>query len=201
MTRIPIEKKKGVPWWVWLLVALALLAGAWLLFGLLDDDDDVDVDVTGDAPSATATTGEEAEDTAELDSPSPSPTPSPTPAGPITDLATVLGAADPAGLAGRAVDLEQPVLVQSVVGDATFWVGPGQDQQVFVFLEENAAPAGAEGLVDVNQGQRVLVTGTVEKLPPMEQARQQFDLSDENSATLDGEQIYVRAEQVEVVQE
>jgi hypothetical protein len=199
MTNIPIEKKKGVPWWVWLLIVLLVLAGAWLLFGLLNDDDS-DVAVADEGSSVTETdtaTGEEDEneDAATGDGAGPTQT------GPITDLTAVFGAADAASLVGRQVQLDEPVLVQSVVGDATFWVGPSQDQQVFVFLEENADAAGPEGLVDVNEGQRVLITGTAEQLPPIEQARQQFDLSEQNSATLDGEQIYLRAQQVEVVQE
>lgn len=177
MTNIPIKQKKGVPWWVWLLVVLAILVGLWLLLAILDSDDDVDVANPAEPVTATvaATTDPKL----------------------VTDLLIIVDTDDPDSLVGRRVKLES-VAVQSVVGDKTFWVGPSKDQQLFVFLEEKVDPAGAEGQVDVNEGQQVTITGTVEKLPPIEQARKQFDLSEKNSADLKGEKLYVRAAQVKI---
>jgi hypothetical protein len=185
---VPVRQqtKKAVPWWVWLLLAvLAILAGLWLLFALFNDGEDPDVaELPATTAPATAAPPESAPNTADT--------------APITDLLIVVDTNDPAALIGRRVEL-QSVLVQSVVGDKTFWVGPSQDQQLFVVLDEERDPPGVEGLVDVDQGQQVSIGGTVEKLPPIEQARQQFDLSADNTADLNGAQLYLRAERVEVL--
>ena len=90
--------------------------------------------------------------------------------------------------------------VQSVVGDATFWVGPSDDQQVFVVLDEEQDAAGAEGRVDVNEGQTVRITGEVRQLPSMQEAQQQWGLSEANAAQLENQQIYISAEQVEIIE-
>lgn len=186
------EKRKAPPWWLWLVAALAIVALLLLLFAWLDDDDD-DVDVAG--PGATATATATATETETPESPEATES-TPSEAGMITDLLSLVNAQDPTSVVGQRVEELGPVPVQSVVGDKTFWVGPSQDQQVFVFLEEEADAGGVEGKVDVNEGDLVRITGTVEQLPPIEQARQQFELSEENSADLTGKHFYVRAEKV-----
>ncbi len=122
--------------------------------------------------------------------------------GPITDLTTIFEEQDKASLAGRRVDLqgETAAQVRSVVGDTTFWVGPSQDRQVFVALVEEQDAAGVEGLVDVNEGQTIRITGQMRQLPPMEEARQQWGLSEANAAELENQQIYISAEQVEIIE-
>lgn len=122
--------------------------------------------------------------------------------GPITDLTTILEEQDKASLAGRRVDLrgETAAQVRSVVGDATFWVGPSADQQVFVVLEEEQDAAGAEGRVDVNEGQTLRITGEVSNLPHIDEARQQWGLSEANAAELENQPIYISAEQVEIIE-
>lgn len=125
--------------------------------------------------------------------------------GPITDLTTIFEEQDKATLAGRQVDLQGQTAaqVQSVVGDTTFWVGPSSDQQVFVVLSEEqdaAGAAGVEGRVDVNEGQTVRLTGQVQQLPSIEEARQQWGLSEANAAQLENQEIYISAEQVEIVE-
>lgn len=122
--------------------------------------------------------------------------------GPITDLAAILEERDKPSLAGRRVDLlgETAAEVRSVVGDTTFWVGPSEDRRVFVALSEEQDAAGAEGSVDVDEGQTVRITGEVRQLPSVEEAGQQWGLSEANAAGLENQQIYISAEQVEIVE-
>ncbi len=208
MAQIPVQKKSGFPWWAWLLIGLVALALLlWLLFALLGDEEEAAV-----APEPTAAAVVAAPEPTEEPVPAVTPT---VPAaaeqgtettagasGPITDLTTIFEEQDKASLAGRQVNLqgETAAQVQSVVGDTTFWVGPSQGQQVFVALSEEQDSRGVEGMVDVNEGQTVRLTGEVKELPSMEQARQQFGLSDTNSAQLDNQEIYIDADRVEIIE-
>lgn len=138
MAEIPIERKSGVPWWVWLLAALLIVA---LLWWLLDDGDGAETAYT-DAPVATGTM----------------PTETVTPPA-ITSLAAI--ARPDAAIDGRAVNLDG-VAVQQVISDAGFWIGASADERVYVLLNEQRTPGTpTEGRVDVNPGQTVNIDGTV----------------------------------------
>ncbi len=68
-------------------------------------------------------------------------------------------------------------------------------------LDENRTSAQpTEVNVDVNKGQRVTLTGTIRQLPPPEQARRQWNLSEANAAQLQNQQVYVAVERVEITQ-
>lgn len=136
MAEIPVTKKSGIPWWVWLILALVVIAIAWWLIASGDDD---------------------AETTAVQE-----PVPAVESAGPITDLTTILNVADRSTLTGREVQLTG-VPVGEVVGDRTFYVGSG-DQRVFVVLDEVATPGqpGVEGRYDVTTGQTINLSGSVQ---------------------------------------
>lgn len=120
-------------------------------------------------------------------SPSPGPqAPSPSP-DVITRIAPIASAED-ATLAGRRVALRD-VPVEAVTGDVTFWVGSTRERALVVLDEERQA----EAAVVVRPGQRVAITGTAEALPP-----ERVELSPDDQAGLVGQQLYVRAEQVEI---
>ncbi len=55
--------------------------------------------------------------------------------------------------------------------------------------------AGVDGQVDVEAGQTVSLTGTIQQVPASPQ--DEFDVSQENSARISDQEIYVRAETVE----
>lgn len=143
MTEIPIERKSsGVPWWVWLLGALLLIA---LLFWLLSDNDREEVAAVAPVEQSAVVAAPAAEA-----------------GGPITDLATLTSAGGLAALVGREVRLSA-VPVTSVVGDRTFFVGEGP-QRAFVVLNEQPAPGNdVEGRYNVQQGQMVDVNGVVRR--------------------------------------
>lgn len=201
MTRIPVERRRGgFPWWGWLLIVLAVIALLiWLLFALLGGGE-------GEAGNAAVTTtaqegegGASAATTDQQTSAIEETTQGLAAEEPITDVLIIVEEPDRQSLVSRQVRLTG-VEVQSVVGDQTFWVGPSNDQQLFVVLEEEQAPAGAEGKVDINAGQTLRITGVIKQLPSMERARDLWDLSAANSAQLENQEIYLLAERVQVTE-
>ena len=109
---------------------------------------------------------------------------------PVTDVAAVTRATDPASLAGRCVRLDG-VAVQSVTGDVTFWIGPSDRERAFVVLNERRQ---GERAVTVREGQRLRITGTIRRTPvegTVETASDRRALADEV--------IYIRAERVEIL--
>jgi hypothetical protein len=204
-----------MPWWAWLLIALAVAALLWLLFALFNNDADEAVDpalVPVDSPAAGATIGSPSP-AAGATNASPAAIASPTPdASPsaattatlatgdtITDPALILiPVAERPALVGRPVLIET-VPVQSVPGDRTFLVGPDQDQPLLVVLDETQSAGQTEGQVDVNPGQTVSIVGQIQALPDMEEARQQWNLDDETLSQIEDDQVYVLATQVAIV--
>ncbi len=105
------------------------------------------------------------------------------------DLAAVTRATDAAALAGRCVQLDgAPVL--SVTGDVTFWLGTSDQDRAFVVLNERTQ---GERAVTVRPGQRLGITGTLERTPVRGVA---LDAGD--ARALEREVIYIRAERVSV---
>ncbi len=193
MANIPVQRKRGIPWWVWALLGLVLLALLGLFLGNPFDRREAA------GPGAATGAGAKA-------SPAAAASPatgagakaSPAAAGPVTDLP--IGQPDQlVALAGRPVQLGG-VKVQSVVGDKTFWVGPSETQRLFVFLEEDkTAGQKVEGKVDVNAGQTVSITGELRKLPGAEEAQKQLGLSPQAYEALKQGQVYLYARTVKVV--
>lgn len=144
-------------------VAVSVIAAVWLL-----------TPPTVDAPASTPSMG-----------PSPGLTQPPA----VTDFAG-FAAGDPGQLAGRAAELDG-VLVESVTGDVTFWIGTSRADRVFVVLDETAQP---ERAVKVRAGQRLRLTGVVASTPVTG-----VDLTPADREALAGEPIYLAARHVEVL--
>lgn len=149
------RRRRGFPWWLLALLALALIAlviGLLFAFGIIGDDEE----------------------------------------GAVTDVQTIVAPEDPAGLVGRSVNLED-VQVQAVLGDATFWIGPSENERVLLFFPEEQA-GQAEARVNLSEGDTVTLDGTIERMP--ENPEQEFNFS-EGDVELGGEQVYVRAASLE----
>jgi hypothetical protein len=148
MAEIKVERK-GPPWWLWVLLALLAVALVWWAIAAFGDEDGeapaTEAAAVG-APAATAPASAATDERA------------------LTDIATVLDADDPSALVGREVDL-RGVRVLEMVGDATFWVGRGPDQRIFVILDEQipSPPPEVEGRVNVNAGQMVDIKGVMRR--------------------------------------
>ena len=82
------------------------------------------------------------------------------------------------------------------VNDAEFWVGPRDEQSLFVVL------AGADNSTKnagVGEGDQVNVTGSVQKAPSPQQAKQQWHLDDDTVKRLENQAVFLSATQVEKV--
>ncbi len=158
MAEIPIERKSGMPWWVWLILAALVVAFLIWMFNGDNDADRVatDLNPVAVAPVAVAPVA----DGAVLAEPGASDA-----TGPITDLTTITAASGLTAMVGRPVQLNN-VQVQSVVGDRTFWIGPSADQRALVVLNEVPTPGqpGVEGRYDVTAGQVINVNGMIRNI-------------------------------------
>jgi len=150
MAEIPIEKKSGgIPWWVWLLLAAALAALLiWAFTGNDRDDPALEQTAAVTAPVA----GEDSMAANQMDASATG--------GPITDLNMLL-TGDANALVGREVRLSG-VPAGSVPADAGFWVTGDNGQREYVILHEVRTPnTPIEGKINVNQGDRLDIVGTV----------------------------------------
>lgn len=119
------------------------------------------------------------------------------PAPSVTDVLVLVPVPGPAELVGRTVQLEN-VLVQSVIGDQGFWVGPRHTQQVFVRLDERTASGDeADAAVNIEKGQRLTLFGTVERIPPPEEVQEKWDVDSAMARLIArNEALYVAADSV-----
>lgn len=163
MTEIKVERdsKGGALWWLWALLALLVIAA--LLWWLLDDDDDAErvrEPVVAEAVVAPAPIAPAGNMGADANMAAANRTAAGAANGPITDASMLFGGIDDS-MVGRSVQLSG-VPVMQVVSDAGFWIGESDQRRTFVVLNEQRTPNTAtEGRVDVNQGQRISLSGTV----------------------------------------
>lgn len=119
---------------------------------------------------------------------------------PVTDLAIVFDPAVAADLAGRPVQFTG-VNVLDVVGDSTFWIG-NDAGRLFVVLDEVPTPnTPVEGRYDINAGQTISLTGTLESLPAPDALRNDWKLDDATLKGLEGYTLYLRAQRASNVPE
>lgn len=134
MPELHVERRPpAIPWWAWLLGALLLVLVIW---GVL-------AAVRPDPRAATVTPQEQAAGTREAGGDT----------GAVVVLPIVAIVAQPTGYAGQTVS--GTATVGEVVSDRGFWLREG-DQRIFTVIDE---PPGETK--DINEGQRVRLTGTV----------------------------------------
>lgn len=206
------EKKGGIPWWAWLLLALLLLG---LLFALLHRNtpqaaQTTPAPVAAPADLSAAPVGLPAAPVAPADTAAPTPgtdikihkgtditTAKPqqasVPGVPLSDVVTFAAAADPLSLVGRKAKLTA-VPVQKVLSDRAFFVGPTAQQQMLVLLDKGMdAGAGGASKVTLTAGQPVSLVGVVEKMPTQEAISQQYQISGDNYAAIQDQKAYLHA--------
>ena len=140
MAEIPVHKKEGgIPWWVWLILALIIAALLWWLFADHDRNEVVTPPVATTEPVQPLATND---------------------VGPITTIATLMSA-PLSTMVGREVVLTG-VPVESLEGDQAFYIGDSPTNRALVVFNEQPTPNQAkEGNVDVNPGSMVTLRGTV----------------------------------------
>ncbi len=208
------EKKGGLPWWIWPLLALLLLG---LLYALLHRGTPQTAQtvpaqttpVTTPAPAVTpettptATTAPEAGTTATpgqdikihkgTDITTAKPEQASVPGVPLSDVVTFATAADPLSLVGRNAKLTD-VPVQKVLSDRAFFVGPTPQQQILVLLDKGMdAGATTPSKVTITAGKPVSLTGIVEKMPTQEAISQQYQISGDNYTAIQDQKAYLHA--------
>ena len=113
----------------------------------------------------------------------------------ITDLNAIFNEQNKEALVGRQVRLTG-LRVQAVAAPNAYWVGPSNDRLLFVV--RGAQTQG--GSPDVTMGDTITIEGLVLRVPPMEQARQLWNLDQNNVGQLQNQQVYVQAHQIDVTE-
>lgn len=107
--------------------------------------------------------------------------------GMLTSVGSIVSETDKPSLAGRQVNLED-VEVRNSVGENGFLVGSSGERQILVVPGQTA---------DVEQGQTATIEGTLEEIPSVSEAQQQFGVGETVAALLQSQVVYLDAEQVQ----
>ena len=210
------EKKGGIPWWAWLLLALLLLA---LLLAFLGRHGSqqaaqptpapvtapapVAAPAATPAPAATAdnsaagttpaTPGQDIKIHKGTDIATAKPAQASVPGVPLSDVVAFAAATDPLSFVGRKAKLTA-VPVQKVLSDRAFFVGPTAQQQMLVLLDKGM-DAGASGAskVTIAAGQPVSLVGVVEKMPTQEAISQQYQITGADYTAIQNQKAYLHA--------
>ena len=167
MAEIPVKKKSSS--WIWILLALVLVA--LLIWWLLAEAGEGDEVAAVDDIESAETAGMETEA-----------------AGAIT---TVTALSDLPDMIGREVRLED-VAVTEVIGDMHFTVGEENNEAMIRFDQVPTPDTEREGLIDVNPGSRVTIEGTVMDLDTEMPDTVSREISDDTQA-------YIMADLVSVI--
>lgn len=218
MAEIPVERKSGgVPWWVWLLGALALLGLLALLARGCDDrgavvntnsnaNSNINANRNVNAVTTTTNTNVNATTNANANtgvsqqngnsSIDVANTGSATGAN-VTDVNIFGNTQDQASLVGRRAELTN-VKVNRVLSDKVFTVTSGKGE-MFVMLDDNLDTAGGkEQQIKARPGQVVNLGGSFRNVPTGETAseRQGGDLNSKEYAQMKGQRVYLHATSV-----
>lgn len=120
-------------------------------------------------------------------------------ADPIKDVLVIVTPIDRTPLIGRRV-LFNDVKVQRVVGDRGFFIGPNNNQRLFVRLTKPLDTGRAETIVNVNEGQVRTLGGVIRQLPSSSEVRQQWGLSAQEATALERDRVYLEAETIELLE-
>lgn len=188
--------------WPWLLLA-AIIAGLliwWLIESLDDDGEDVDADVTTSVTETTAPDDDPVADDTTEDATAPTSPASPVvvPVGGV--LVAEVDALDPdaelTGLVGEQVEGNTVDVVQ-LVADEAFYVGPEPGRTIMVRLEEFAGEDDPESPFEVEVGDQVSFTGTLQEID--EEFLNELQLF-EGVEQLETGDFYVQADEVTLVE-
>lgn len=207
------QEKKGLPVWLWPLLALLLLG---LLFFFLRPHGQSNNTaqqtaappaapatpapapaVADAAPAPTAggtdTSGKDIKIHSGADITTAKPEQASNPGEPLSDVVAYATAADATTFIGRKAKLTN-VQVQKVITDRAFFVGPTSDQEMLVLLDKGmdaGASAGKKVMIAVDQP--VSLVGVVEALPTQEAINQTYGVSATDYAALQSQKAYLHA--------
>jgi len=107
----------------------------------------------------------------------------------------VLNASNKLAFVGQPFVIRR-VPVQGKISGQSFWIGGNGSTPMLVVLEGNG---NTTANANINPGDRVNITGTVEKAPPAAEAKKSMGLDDNAVKRLEQEGVYAQATQVQRV--
>lgn len=212
MAEIPVERKGGVPWWVWLLGALLLLALLALLSRGCDTTDTTNANRNVNAVGTTTNTnnanntnrnatgainnvtnsgvgGVNSNNTSNVNGGGGAS------GATITDVNVYGTTTDKATLDGRGVTL-QNVKVERVLSDRVFTVKSGSSEIFALLADSLDSPGGKESQIKARPGQMVNLSGTFRRPPSasLEVAddRKDGSLNQKEFKQMEGQQVYLQ---------
>lgn len=212
MAEIPVERKNGgIPWWVWLLGALLLLALLGLLARGCNDRDDnaaignvnTNVNATNvntanvnTSMNANANANMNADMNANANARMSTQGVGTATGERVTDVNIFGSTADKQSLVGRRVDV-QNVRVNRVLSDRVFTVTAGSGE-LFVLLDDKLdSPGGRENQIKAREGQLVNLGGTFQSPPArsleVQDDRKDGSLNAREFQQMAGQQVYLHA--------
>ncbi|HVF86040.1 MAG TPA: hypothetical protein VM866_00560 [Pyrinomonadaceae bacterium] len=193
MAEIPVERRKGFPWWLPLLALVGLLLIGFVLMRGCNDRTAAVTDNTNNNRNANAALGTDNTNNANARMTTQGVG---TATGErVTDVNLFGSTAEKSTLAGRRVDL-QNVKVNRVVSDRVFTLTSGSGE-MFVMLDDTLNRGGMEEQIKMQPGQLVNLGGTFQGVPTEEiKDEQRRDLNAGEYARMKGQQIYLHATDV-----
>lgn len=163
MAEIPVERKSGVRWWLWLVGLLLIIAVLWFWLGRDDRGRVVGASTPG-AAAAPASSVANAPTQALNPAPASAPAMGLAASGAaITDPGIYAATADKASLAGREAAFTAAKVVR-IVGPKTFTVASGGDELIVMIDQDLSSGVGSQGRIDI--GVSVDLKGTFQRLQP-----------------------------------
>ncbi len=159
MAEIPVERKSGVPWWLWLFGLLLMIAVLWFWLGR-DDRDRVVGASTAAPASSVANAPTQALNAAAASAPAMGSAAS---GAAVTDPGIYAATADKASLAGREAAFTGAKVVR-IVGPKTFTVASGGDELLVLIDQDLSSGVGSQGRIDI--GVSVDLKGTFQRVQP-----------------------------------
>lgn len=154
-----------MPWWIWPLAILGLLGLLWLAFGRGRDDGRETRAGATPTPALAIVTSSPAPGIVERTTAT---------GGALSDLNDYVTANDKVAFIGRQAQLGN-VRVQRVLSDRAFTVGSARGQELFAMLDEKLDNAGGnEQRVAIKEGQTLRLSGTIERPPDAETAKERW---------------------------
>lgn len=201
MAEIPVERKSGLPWWVWLLGLLALLL---LLSSLLRSCNNgvAVVNNNDNTNTVTRTTTTTTSTNANSNAGSVlNGNTTVTRGDALTDISSFLSSSNRASFIGRGAQLNN-VRVQRVLSDRAFTVGPSNGQEMYVVLDNSLNEGGSERKFRIEEGQMLTLAGTMEKPPTAEINAEQrkpgdIKLNPAEASEMKRQQVYLHANKIQ----
>lgn len=163
MADIPVERKSGATWWLWLIGLMLVIAVLWFWFGRDNSRRAVGAS-TPEPATAPASSVVNAPPQALNPAPASAPAMGSVASGAaVTDPGIYAATADKASLAGREAVFTGAKVVR-IVGPKTFTVASGGDELLVVIDQDLSGGVGSQGRIDV--GVSVDLKGTFHRLEP-----------------------------------